>query len=109
MEIKIFGTRFCFVKYFLHPLYKSLNYKPLLRCSTILKKMKKHFIPLCDIPCFKVHSFGIHLGTLFKEMDYKADNFVQSTGMTFFTLNDEEGWIGDYVVQTIDFLVKEID
>jgi hypothetical protein len=27
--------------------------------------------------------------------------------MTFFTLNDDEGWIGDYVVQTIDFLVEE--
>jgi hypothetical protein len=69
--------------------------------------MKKRFIPLCDIPCFKVQTFGILLGTLFEGLDYEADNFVQSTGMIFFTLNDEEGWIGDYVVQTIDFLVEE--
>jgi hypothetical protein len=26
--------------------------------------------------------------------------------MTFFTLNDEEGWIGDYVVQTNEFMVE---
>ncbi len=107
MEIIIFGTRFCFIKYFIHSLYKGLNYKPLLRCSINLNQMKKRFIPLCDIPCFKVQTFGILLGTLFEGIDYEADNFVQSTGMTFFTLNDEEGWIGDYVVQTIDFLVEE--
>ena len=89
MEIKIFGTRFCFIKYFIHSLYKGLNYKPLLRCSINLNQMKKRFIPLCDIPCFKVQTFGILLGTLFEGIDYEADNFVQSTGMTFFTLNDE--------------------
>ena len=44
MEIKIFGTRFCFIKYFIHSLYKGLNYKPLLNCSTNLNQMKiKHF------------------------------------------------------------------
>ena len=91
MEIEIFGTRFCFIKYFFHSLYKYLNYKPLLRCSINLNQMKKRFIPICDIPCFKVQTFGILLGTLFEGIDYEADNFVQSTGMTFFTLNDEEG------------------
>ena len=41
MEIEIFGTRFCFIKYFFHSLYKDLNYKPLLRCSTNFKKNEK--------------------------------------------------------------------
>ena len=107
MEIKIFGTRFCFIKFFIHSLYKGLNYKPLLNFGKNFKQMKKRFIPLCDIPCFKVQTFGILLGTLCEGLDYDADNFIQSTGMTFFTLNDDEGWIGDYVVQTIDFLVEE--
>ncbi len=38
MEIEIFDTRFCFIKYFIHSLYKELNYKPLLRCSTKILK-----------------------------------------------------------------------
>ena len=40
MEIKIFGTRFCFIKYFIHSLYKGLNYKPLLNCGKNFKLMK---------------------------------------------------------------------
>ena len=40
MEIKIFGTRFCFIKYFIHSLYKGLNYKPLLNCGKNFKQMK---------------------------------------------------------------------
>jgi hypothetical protein len=70
--------------------------------------MKKRFIPLCDIPCFKVQTFGILLGTLFEGIDYEADNFVQSTGMTFFTLNDDEGWIGDYETESKVFFVDYV-
>ena len=52
MEIKIFGTRFCFIKYFIHSLYKVLNYKPLLNCGKNFKQMKiKHFYnPEINIP-----------------------------------------------------------
>ena len=68
--------------------------------------METRFIPLCDIPCFKFTTVGFRMGTLGKGLDYDADNFIQSKGITFFTLNDEEGWIGDYVVQTTEFLVE---
>ena len=70
------------------------------------------FIPKTDIPVIKNFGFGPQLGIISKGLDYTADNFVELDGKITFTLNDEQGWIGDYQTESqcffVDYVIDEL-
>ena len=69
----------------------------------------KTFIPKTHIPVIKNVGFGKKLGILYPKLDYIADNFVEhENGKITFTLNDEQGWIGDYETESNVFFVDYV-
>lgn len=71
--------------------------------------MTVNFIPVKHIPVIKNLGFGKKLGLLYPKLDYLADNFEEhEDGKITFTLNDEQGWIGDYETESKVFFVDYI-
>ena len=71
--------------------------------------MTTTFIPKTHIPIIKNLGFGKELGILYPKSDYIADDFVEhDNGKITFTLNDEQGWIGDYETESKVFFVDYI-
>jgi hypothetical protein len=71
--------------------------------------MTKTFIPKVDIPVIKDWGFGKELGCIYKGLDYTVDDFVEhDNGKITFTLNDDQGWIGDYETEQQCFFVDYI-
>ena len=67
------------------------------------------FIPKFYIPVIKDVGFGKELALIFKGLEYTADNFVEhDNGKITFTLNDEQGWIGDYETESKVFIVDYV-
>lgn len=67
------------------------------------------FIPTTHIPVIKNVGFGKTLGLLYPNSDYVADDFkIDDEGNITFTLNDEQGWIGDYETKREVFFVEYI-
>jgi len=69
--------------------------------------MTTTFIPITHIPVIKNIGFGKTLGILYPKLDYVADDFkIDDEGKITFTLNDEQGWIGDYETESKVFFVE---
>lgn len=71
--------------------------------------MKKTFTPIVKIPVVKNQGFGKQNDFLWPDMDYVADKFIMhGDGKITFTLNDKQGWIGDYETNVKHFNVEQL-
>lgn len=68
--------------------------KPRIECT---------FMPTTQVPCKKHNGIVSMDWVLFEGVEYDASEVMMKDDEVLFSLYDDQGWIGDYVVSREDF------